>query len=100
MAEKAGKDETLTYLQMIRLPEIDTIADREWEIHLTNLAIKKIEPFFSNKAVETLRLSLKGLSVEEIAAKLELKGNSVYRLKSRVKIRLIEELALLREELE
>jgi len=98
--EKAGKDDTLTYLKSIRLPEIDHIAEREWEIHLTNLALENIEPLFSGKAVETFRLTLQGKSVEEIAEELDLKENSVYRLKNRVKERLIQEIRHLRDTLE
>ena len=98
--KKAGKDETLVYLKAIRLPEIDAIAEREWEIHLTNLALENIESLFSGKAVAAFRLTLKGRSVEEIAKELDLKENSVYRLKNRVKDRLIQEIMHLREELE
>jgi RNA polymerase sigma-70 factor (ECF subfamily) len=98
--KKAGKDETLTYLKAIRLPEINAIAEREWEIHLTNLALENIESLFSGKAVAAFRLTLKGRSVEEIAKELDLKENSVYRLKNRVKDRLIQEIMHLREELE
>jgi RNA polymerase sigma-70 factor (ECF subfamily) len=98
--KKAGKDETLTYLKAIRLPEINAIAEREWEIHLTNLALENIESLFSGKAVAAFRLTLKGRIVEEIAKELDLKENSVYRLKNRVKDRLIQEIMHLREELE
>ena len=98
--KKAGKDETLTYLKAIRLPEIDRIAEREWEIHLTNLALENIEPLFTGKAVDAFRLTLEGKGVEEVAKELDLKENSVYRLKNRVKDRLIQEIMHLREELE
>ncbi len=98
--EKAGQDDTLTYLKAIRLPEIDDIAEREWEIHLTNLALENIEPLFSGKAVDAFRLTLQGKSVEQIAVELDLKDNSVYRLKNRVKERLIQEIRHLRDELE
>jgi RNA polymerase sigma factor (sigma-70 family) len=98
--EKAGKDETLTYLNDIRLPEIDQIAEREWEIHLTNLALENIEPLFSGKAVEAFRLTLQGKEIDQIAIDLDLKENSVYRLKNRVKDRLIQEIIQLREVLE
>ena len=49
---------------------------------------------------DAFRLSLKGKAVEEIAEELDLKENSVYRLKNRVKERLIQEIRHLREELE
>jgi RNA polymerase sigma-70 factor (ECF subfamily) len=98
--EKAAKDDTLTYLKTIRLPEIDSIAEREWEIHLTNMALDNIEPLFSGKAVEAFRLTLQGKGVNEIARELDLKENSVYRLKNRVKERLIQEIMHLRSEWE
>ncbi|HEY5654118.1 MAG TPA: RNA polymerase sigma factor [Pontiella sp.] len=94
--EKAGKDETLSYLKAIRLPEINDIAEREWEFHLTNLALENIEPLFSGKAVDAFRLTLQGKSIEEVAKELNLKENSVYRLKNRVKERLIQEVKHLR----
>ncbi len=98
--EKVSKDESLAYLDGISLSEIDAIAEREWEVHLTNLAVEKVEPLFSGQAVKVFRLSLKGLSVEEIAREVGLQENSVYRLRNRVKVRLIQEVAQLREELE
>lgn len=94
--EKVSMDEAFAYLQTIRLPEIDSIADREWEIHLANLAVDRIAPLFSGKAIEAFRLSLSGMSVEEVAEELGLKENSVYRLKNRVKARLVNEVAHLR----
>jgi RNA polymerase sigma factor (sigma-70 family) len=98
--EKAGRDETQAYLDGISLSEVDAIAEREWEVYLTNLAIEKVEPLFSGQAVTVFRLSLKGLSIEAIAKEVGLKENSVYRLRNRVKVRLIQEIAQLREELE
>ncbi len=98
--EKASKDDTLTYLKSIRLPEVNQIAEREWEIHLTNLALENIRPLFSGKAVDAFQMTLNGKSVEEIAAELDLKENSVYRLKNRVKERLIQEIRHLRDSLE
>jgi len=98
--QKAGKDETLVYLSSIRLPEIDAIAEREWEIHLTNLALENIEPLFSGKAVKAFQMTLDGKEINEIAEELGIKENSVYRLKNRVKDRLIQEIVHLRSVLE
>ena len=98
--DNASKDETLRYLNQLNLSEVDAIADREWEVHLTNLAIEKVAPRFSGQAVNIFRMSLKGLDVKEIANEVGLKENSVYRLRNRVKACLIEEIAQLREELE
>jgi len=98
--DNASKDETLRYLNQLNLSEVDAIADREWEVHLTNLAIEKVAPRFSGQAVNIFRMSLKGLDVKEIANEVGLKENSVYRLRNRVKACLIEEIAQLRVELE
>jgi RNA polymerase sigma-70 factor (ECF subfamily) len=98
--EKAEKDATLSYLKAIRLPDIDRIAEKEWKLHITNLALDNIEPLFSGRAIEVFRLSLEGLEIKDIATKLDLQENSVYRLKNRVKKRLILEIEQLREELE
>lgn len=98
--EKASRDETLSYIDSIRLPEIDRIAEQRWGVHIFNLALDRIEGLFSGKAIQVFLFSLEGLSVEEIARKLKLKENSVYRLKNRVKERLALEIKHLREELE
>jgi RNA polymerase sigma factor (sigma-70 family) len=98
--EKAEKDTTLSYLKSINLPDIDRIAEKEWRLHITNLALKNIEPLFSGHAIAVFRLSLDGLEIKAIAERLDLQENSVYRLKNRVKKRLIIEIEQLREELE
>ena len=98
--EKAEKDASLSYLKAIRLPDIDRIAEKEWKLHIANLALENIEPLFSGHAIEVFRLSLDGMDVAEIAQRLGLQENSVYRLRNRVKKRLILEIEYLREELD
>lgn len=98
--EKVGRDETHAYLNDIRLPDIDRIAEKEWGIHIFNLAMERIEGLFTGKAMQVFTLSLEGMDVAEIAAKMDLKENSVYRLKNRVKDRIAQEIEVLREELE
>ena len=98
--EVAAQDETLSYLNSIRLPEIDEIIEQRWGFHIFNLALERIGELFQGRAVEIFLLSLEGLPVEEIAAKMDLKENSVYRQKNRVKERLAQEIKQLREELE
>ena len=96
----AKQDSTKSYLNAIRLPEIEQIAEREWKLHLTNLAMQNIQSLFSGAAIEVFKLSLKGFDNETIAQQLGLKPNSVYRLRNRVKKRLIVEIKYLRNELE
>ena len=39
--EKAAQDRTLTYLNAIRLPEVEQIAERQWGSYLANLAMER-----------------------------------------------------------
>lgn len=98
--EKAASDATLHYLDNIRLPEIEKIEAKEWRIHLTNLALKKIEPLFSKNAIEVFRLSIQGLRTEEVSEKTGLSISTVNTLKSRVKARFNTELEFLKNDLE
>jgi RNA polymerase sigma-70 factor (ECF subfamily) len=98
--EKAEQDASISYLKAIRLPDIDRIAEQEWKLHIANLALENIEPLFSGHAIEVFRLSLDGMEIQAIAEKLGLQENSVYRLRSRVKKRLILEIEQLRAELD
>ncbi|MDH3982498.1 MAG: sigma-70 family RNA polymerase sigma factor [Kiritimatiellaceae bacterium] len=98
--KKAAEDENTAYLKSIRLPEIDELTETQWKIHISNLAMQNIAPFFSGHALEVFQLSLQGHTIKEIATKLDLKERSVSRLKTRVKTRLTQEIARLRTELE
>jgi RNA polymerase sigma-70 factor (ECF subfamily) len=80
--------------------ELDEMIQREWEIHLSRLAMKNIAERFSGKAIQVFQMSLDGNEVEEICCELSLSKDSVYTLKNRVKKYLIREIKKLREELE
>ncbi len=88
------------YLDSIRLPEIERIAEEEWKIHLTNMAFRKIEKDFSAKAIEVFRLSIEGLDPDEIAEKTGIGRSSVATLKARVKARFFMEIDRLKQELD
>lgn len=98
--EKMARDRSLPYLRAIRLPEVEQIAEREWGIYLSKLALERVESLFSGKAIEVFSMSLDGLSVEEIARRTGLKENSVYRLRNRVKKQVALEIQQLRLEME
>ena len=80
--------------------QLDEFIEKEWQVYVTNLAMKKIEPLFSPQAIEAFKRSLDGESTESIAEILNIKPNSVYKLKNRVKGRLILEIKALKRELE
>jgi RNA polymerase sigma-70 factor (ECF subfamily) len=91
---------TLPALTSISESELEKIAGREWEIHLTSTAVSNLSPQFSGKAMQVFQMSMDGDTIETIAEKLELKTNSVYRLRNRVKERLVKEIQRLRTDLE
>ena len=98
--ESAAYEKSLSYLNSITQPEIEQLAEHEWKLYLTNLAMAKVKNFFSGKALEAFNMSIEGIPNEEIAEQLDLKISSVYLLKSRVKKRLRDEIKHLRDELE
>jgi len=98
--EKALADTTLTYLDSIRLPDIEEISEKEWRIYLTHLALQNIEPLFSKNAITVFKLSLQGLTAQQIAEQEDITLSTVNTLKSRVKSRFKSELEQLKEELE
>lgn len=98
--EKALADSTLTYLDSIRLPDIEEIAEKEWRIYLTHLALENIEPLFSKNAITVFKLSLQGMTAQQIADREGITLSTANTLKSRVKSRFMSELKQLKEELE
>lgn len=98
--EKAVSDATISYLNAIRLPKLEEIAEKEWRIYLTHLAMQNIEPLLSKNAITVFKLSLQGLSARQIAEQENITESTVNTLKSRVKSRFKTELDQLRQELE
>lgn len=81
-------------------PELEKIADEEWEIFLADKALENIKGAFQGKGIEVFQMSLDGKDLSEISRELDLEENSVYQLRARVKKSLIKEVARLREELD
>lgn len=96
-AEPSLKDD---YLDSIKHSEIDKIAQQEWETFIATTAIQNISPKFSSRAVEAFELYSKGMKVEQIAKELDVKVDSVYKYISRVKVKLIEEIQVLKKDLD
>jgi RNA polymerase sigma-70 factor (ECF subfamily) len=78
--------------------DFEELVQKEWEVYLTNRALKNLEGLFSGKAIDVFNRALKGENAEEIANALDIRSSSVYTLKNRVKDRLIEEIARLKTE--
>ena len=72
----------------------------EWETYATNLALERIKPLFSDKAMEVFNLSLDNIPVKQIAETLDISPESVYKMKTRTVNRLKEEIKAIREDTE
>lgn len=81
-------------------PGIDLLIEQEWQQHVVDLAMQNLRQVFSGKAFEVFALTLAGESVDAIAEELDLRKESVYVLRTRVKTRLRHEIRRIRIELE
>ena len=79
---------------------LDTLINDEWRNYISNLAFENIKVDFSEQSLLVFKGILKGVSVEELAQQYDLKTNSIYRIKNRVKERLVIEIAEIRKDLE
>jgi len=81
-------------------PELDERVEQEWQEYVVGIAMERASKVFSGNAVEVFQLSLNGKSVEDIASQLNIKVNTVYILKHRVKAVLLKEIQQLKHDLE
>jgi RNA polymerase sigma factor (sigma-70 family) len=80
--------------------ELDQMVQKEWELHISRLALENISQRFTGKAMDVFKLSLKGKSIDAICSELSITPESAYTLKNRVKKYLVREIKRLRTELE
>ena len=86
--------------QKIESPQINKLIEKEWQQYIVDLALEQLKKVFSGHAFEVLALSMEGESGDEIANTLNIRKESVYVLRNRVKARLSEEIKRLRYNLE
>ncbi|MDD7986872.1 sigma-70 family RNA polymerase sigma factor [Lentisphaera marina] len=80
--------------------ELDQMVQKEWELHISRLALENISQRFTGKAMDVFKLSLKGNTIDQICNELKITPESAYTLKNRVKKYLVREIKRLRTELE
>lgn len=80
--------------------DIETMIEEEWRTHVSDLAMKRVSKYFNGNAIEVFTLSYAGESTQDISKKLGIKEDTVYVLKNRVKNKVIEEIKILKQELE
>ena len=71
-------------LEAFTQPEIEALADKEWELYLSNTAWHNIKDDLNNKLQEVFNISLEGIPRSLIAEKLDLPENTVSVYKRRV----------------
>ncbi|MCM8531289.1 MAG: sigma-70 family RNA polymerase sigma factor [Lentisphaeraceae bacterium] len=94
------EDENLINLELVSQPELEDVIAEEWKRYISGMAMRNIESVFSGKAIEVFKLSVDGLSSQEISEKCGVSIDSVYTLKNRVKSRFVKEIKSLLDELE
>lgn len=98
--QSINEEDFKTDLLPLSEDQFDIIIEKEWRKHVTSLALKNIESFFSGHAIEVFKLSLQNVDVDEISNKFKLSKSSVYTLRKRVEKKLIEEVTRLKEDIE
>lgn len=73
-------------------PEIEKIAEKEWQLYISNLAWKNISNDFDGNALECFMMMSEGLSAAAVSEKLGITVGSVYVLKKRVTEKLYREI--------
>jgi len=79
---------------------IESMIEKEWQIHVTKLALESISEKFTERAINAFKMHLNGESIQKISEELNIKENSSYRLVNRVKKYFILEINNLKENLE
>ncbi len=100
MSKEKARIDTLDEVKPVTETEIDALMNQEWKTYITNQAMAKIRDKFNADSIDIFERSLKGEPVQDIAKRFDLKENTIYRIKNKVKERLILEIAELRRELE
>ncbi len=81
-------------------PKLIEFIEIEWQRHVAKVAMERVRAVFSGRALEVCLLTLQNHPTEEIAEQLNLKRNTVYILRHRVKKRLMQEIKLVTQQLE
>ena len=80
--------------------KFDELADYQWKKYITSQALDRIKKVFSSTAMNVFELSLEGVPTEIIAKRNNISRSSAYKMKNRIKERLVGEINYLRQRLE
>jgi len=80
--------------------ELEEKIESEWKRYLANEALAHLRTIFSENMVECFRLTMENVPVDEIAKRLDVKKETVYMIRMRMKSRMLLEMQNLMEKLE
>lgn len=99
LQDQAGDFETWNLGSRITEHQIEELAEKEWENYIYNMALKNIEPHFSEKVIAIFKRLAAGTPPKEINQEFDVPNNTVAVYKKRVMARLKDEVSRLKHEL-
>ncbi len=85
--------------KLISEPEIEKLAEKEWQIYISNLAWEKVQTQFSESVCQAFLKMIEGVNIADIANEFGITESSVYVYKKRVQDRLQEEIGYLNKQI-
>ena len=93
------RDKARIELEKTNLPDIEKIAEHEWQIHITDLAWEVIEKQFPQSITELFLEITDGRTPAELAAEKNMPINTIHVYKRRVEKQFMREILRLENEL-
>ena len=97
--EKASKDVHSDITNVEALPDIEKIAEEEWQGYIASMAFANIKDDFSDTIIEVFLKLSKGLSNIKVAEEMDIPRNTIAVYKKRITAKLSKEIRRLNHEL-
>ena len=97
--EQAALDEGYNPMEKFSVPDIEELAEKEWETYIANMALNNIRDKFSDKVIEIFLKLSDGSSPKDISEQMNIPANTVSVYKKRITAKLCEEIRRLNIEL-
>ncbi|MCM8536038.1 MAG: RNA polymerase sigma factor [Lentisphaeraceae bacterium] len=98
-SDDSKKEELEQYISGVSLPDIESIAQKEWEVYLSKMAWENIKDDLAENVRDTFLDFMSGTAVRDIAKKFGFPENTIHVYKNRVQKRLFKEILRLEAEL-
>jgi RNA polymerase sigma factor (sigma-70 family) len=97
--ENASKENIINPLHDKSLPEIDVIAEAEWNTYIANMALLNIKDTFNEKMIKIFLELSEGATPSEVSEKMGIPKSTIAVYKQRVKEKLQDEIRRLNYEI-